>query len=141
MQIYYYTRTNRSKQIAEELADQYTVTCNQITDDREWGGVLNFLKGGAMASSKKRLTAQFAQPVKGEKIILVFPVWAGTFPPAVRDFIERNQEEDMVAVATSLGTKLKDRECFLEVVELIGKEISSKEVDLSSYEGGKHGRI
>lgn len=131
MQIYYYTRTNRSKKIAEELAEKYNLKCNQISDDEKWKGALNFLKGGAMASSKKVIHSKYAQPVENKKIILVFPVWAGSFPPAVRDFIEKNKEYKIIAITTSLGTPLKEAHTFEKMTSLIGKEISIENIDLN----------
>lgn len=122
MQIYYYTRTGRSKKIASKLGEKYGLEINEITDDENWNGAINFLKGGAFACQKKETLAIYDKPNLEKQIILVFPIWAGSFPPAVRNFVENNS--NIIAVPTSLGTKLKEREKFVEIFDLVGKEIS-----------------
>ncbi|MFI3230154.1 MAG: flavodoxin [bacterium] len=139
MQIYYYTRTNRSKKIAEDLANKYNIShsqINKISDGKDWSGKRNFLRGGAMASAKKSLPAVYKAPIQNKKIIIIFPVWAGSLPPAVRTFVEgvRNNQSanfEMIAIPTSLGTKLKERAFFNEVIDLVGKEISIDGVNIN----------
>lgn len=131
MQIYYYTRTQRSEKIAHALSKAHTLPVHQITDSANWGGAHGFLKGGAAACRKQSGDASFAPAPAGEKIVLVFPVWAGTYPPAVRSFLQQNVGVDIVAIPTSLGTKLKDRDAFTAVIDLIGKEIAVP--DITAY--------
>lgn len=138
MQIYYYTRTNRSKKIAEDLAKKHGISynqLNQISDGKDWSGKRNFLRGGAMASAKKTLPAVYKGPVQNKKIVLIFPVWAGSLPPAVRTFVQgvtsnQSTKFEIIAVPTSLGTKLKERSFFSQVIDLVGKEISIKDIEL-----------
>ena len=96
MQIYYFSRTGRSKKIAEELAGRFGVTARMIDDNREWGGKINYVKAGAM-------------------------------PPGVKTFTEEVGREKITAVVTSLGSTLKNRDGFKNVIDLVGKEISAPE--------------
>ena len=96
MQIYYFSRTGRSKKIAEELAGRFGVTARMIDDNREWGGKINYVKAGAM-------------------------------PPGVKTFTEEVGRENITAVVTSLGSTLKNRDGFKNVIDLVGKEISAPE--------------
>ena len=57
----------------------------------------------------------------------MFPIWAGTFPPAVRSFLQTEGREQIIAIPTSLGSVLKDREGFLKIFDLVGKDISAPE--------------
>ncbi len=129
MTIYYYTRTGRSKHIAEQLGNLHGLSVYGIEDKENWSGALNFLKAGAKSSRKETIQGEY-RPQMGKKI-LVFPVWAGGFPPTVRDFINREGAENILLVPTSLGSKLKERSGFLAVVDLVGKEIIAP--DLSEY--------
>ncbi len=70
----------------------------------------------------------YTRTQRSEKIVLVFPVWAGTYPPAVRSFLQQNTGVDIVAIPSSLGTKLKDRDAFTAVIDLIGKEITAPDI-------------
>lgn len=130
MQIYYYTRTGRSKEIAKELKEKYNLEINEITDDENWKGALNYIKAGAMSCKKQKIKAKYKKILEKEDIILIFPVWAGSFPPTIRTFIEENNRENIIAIPTSLGTKFKDRQGFKKVYDLIGKEIKAPEIDV-----------
>lgn len=125
MRIYYFSRTGRSKKIAQELAKHYSVDLCEIKDEENWQGKINFLKGGAMAAGKKAVKAIYKENSDNKKIVLVFPVWASTFPPAVRTFIGENKRDNIILIPTSLGTKLSDREGFVKIIDLVGKNIET----------------
>ncbi len=128
MQIYFYTRTGRSKKVAEELAERHATQALQISDETDWSGVKNFMRGGYMSVKKQKLPATYPPVNNSEPIILVFPIWAGSFPPAVRTFLnEVGARGNITLVPTSLSSKLSDREGFAGIIELIGKEISTPE--------------
>ena len=125
MQVYYFTRTGRSKKIAEELAERYETKAQEIADDVNWQGAMGYLKAGYESFKKETRPARYNKPTADEELILVFPVWAGTFPPAVRSFLEREGREKVICMPTSIGSKLKDREGFIKVIDLVGKEIET----------------
>ena len=127
MQVYYFTRTNRSKKIAETLATRYGVTAQKIDDGKSWAGAIGFIKAGFMSVNKKEMPASYAQPDTQDPIILVFPVWADTFPPAVKTFIDAVGRSRITAVPTSLSSTIKDRAGFDKVIDLVGKVISAPE--------------
>ena len=125
MQVYYFTRTGRSKQVAEELADRYETKAQEIADDVNWQGAMGYLKAGYESFRKETRPARYNKPTADEELILVFPVWAVTFPPAVRSFLEREGREKVICMPTSIGSKLKDREGFIKVIDLVGKTITT----------------
>lgn len=127
MQIYYFSRTGRSKQIAKELAQRFGTTERNIDDGKDWSGPIHYIQAGYLASSCKSLPASYLPPAPDETTILVFPVWAGKFPPAVRTFVNEVGRKNILAIPTSLGSTLRDREGFLQVIDLVGKEISAPE--------------
>lgn len=127
MQVYYFTRTNRSKKIAETLAARYGAAVQKIDDGKSWTGATGFIKAGFMSVNKKGLPATYVEPAADEPIILVFPVWADTFPPAVKTFIDAVGRARIIAVPTSLSSTIKDRAGFAKVIDLVGKEISAPE--------------
>ena len=127
MQLYYFSRTGRSKKIAEELAGRFGVTARMIDDNREWGGKINYVKAGAMAMGGKTIPVTYERPGKADDIVVVFPLWAGAMPPGVKTFTEEVGREKITAVVTSLGSTLKNRDGFKNVIDLVGKEISAPE--------------
>ncbi len=128
MQVYYFTRTGRSKVIAEELAARLGVKANAIEDSKSWAGAWGYMKAGYMAATKKTLPAIYQKPIEDEEIALVFPVWAGSFPPAVRAFIGELGRGRIVCIPTSLGSNLVDRGGFVKIIDLVGKNIALPEV-------------
>ena len=57
MLIYYFTRTGRSKQIAETLAQKLGIAALPITDGKNWSGILGYLRAGFAALRGKSLPA------------------------------------------------------------------------------------
>ena len=127
MQVYYFTRTGRSKKVAEELAERYETKAQEIADDVNWQRAMGYLKAGYESFKKETRPARYNKPTADEELILVFPVWAGTFPPAVRSFLEREGRTKVICMPTSIGSKLKDRDGFVKVIDLVGKTITTPE--------------
>jgi len=123
MQIYYFSRTNRSKEVAEKLAVRYHTKANKIEDGKDWSGPINYIKAGYMSSTKKSVEITYEKIAIGEQVILIFPIWAGAFPPAVKAFVDQVGKGNIIAVPTSLGSKLKSRDGFIKIVDLVGKQI------------------
>lgn len=124
MQIYYFSRTGRSRAIAEQLASRYHTAARVIDDHRNWGGAVNYIKAGAMALSGKAIPTDYMEPDMADSIVVVFPLWAGTMPPGVRKFVETVGKENITAVITSLGSTMKQRDGFKKIIDLVGKDIT-----------------
>ena len=118
-QIYYYTRTNVSRTIAEELAQGTHI--HYIQDHVDWHGSIGYMKAGYYAMRKKKVEIMYGKPTKNV-IYLCFPLWAGTFPPAVRTFIDKVGRDRIVAIVSSKGSTLKDRDGFINVYDVVGKQ-------------------
>ena len=125
MQIYYFSRTGRSRAIAEQLASRYHTAARVIDDHRNWGGAVNYIKAGAVALSGKAIPADYMEPDMADSIVVVFPLWAGTMPPGVRKFVETVGKENITAVITSLGSTMKQRDGFKKIIDLVGKDITA----------------
>ena len=128
MQIYYFSRTGRSKAIAEQLAARYHATAKMIDDHKNWGGKVNYIRAGAMAPSGKAIPVDYTEPDIADSIAVVFPLWAGTMPPGVKKFVETVGKEHITAVITSLGSTMKQRDGFKKIIDLVGKNIAAPDV-------------
>ena len=127
MQIYYFSRTGRSKKIAEDLALRYGTEPRKIDDHKDWSGKANYIKAGAMAMSGKKLPVSYKKPKPGDDIVVVFPLWAGSMPPAISTFEEEVGGTRITAVVTSLGSTLRKRDVFKKVIDLVGNDIKAPE--------------
>ena len=125
MQIYYFSRTGRSKLIAEELAARYNTEARKIDDHKNWDGKVQYMNAGRLALKGKPMKADFIAPDKADDIVVVFPLWAGTMPPAVLYFVNEVGKENVTAIITSLGSTMKKRDGFKKVIDVVGKEIST----------------
>ncbi len=125
MQIYYFSRTGRSAAIAQAIATAQGEAAHAITDDQNWSGALNYVKGGYMSSTKKEVSVTHTPIAPQGSIVLVFPIWAGGFPPAVRSFLNQVERSRVTLIPTSLISTLKDREGFDHIYDLVGKEITA----------------
>ena len=123
MEIYYFTRTNESEEIAKLIAQTNSGQVHKIDDGQNWNGIINFIKAGAMASKGQLVNIEYTKPCSNEDIILVFPVWAGTFPPAIRTFLKDFDTKKITAVVLSAVSSLSDKEknIFKVVYEAKGK--------------------
>lgn len=125
MQIYYFTRSGRSQKIAGELAARYGVQAEQIKDGKDWQGIGGYIKACYVAIKSQSLPGVYKIPGEDSPIALVFPIWAGTFPPVVRQFISAVGRERIICIPTSGGSKLKDRGGFSKVIDLVGANIAA----------------
>lgn len=122
--IYFFSRTGDCEKIAAEIAGKTGGEVRRITDDKNWRGFFGFIRGGYYSAAKKKTTAEFEKPQDGDTIYLCFPVWASTFPPAVRSFVEEVGCERIIAVPKSRSSVLKDKDGFIKVIDIIGKDLS-----------------
>lgn len=122
MLIYYFTRTSRSKQVAETLAQRNGTTARPIGDGKHWTGAFGFLKALFATLTDKSIPAIYDLPGEEEQIVVVFPVWASNLPPAVKTFAQEVGRQRITAVPTSLNSPLTDRQGFYKVIDLVGKE-------------------
>ncbi len=127
MQVYYFTRTGKSENIANQIAQSKGLTANKITDNKDWSGKISYLKAGASAAKKELYSVEYT-PLDGSgEIILVFPMWAGTFPPAIRGFLEEAKDVKITAVMSSAAVSLKQEEQkrFHAFYEVKGKDMNA----------------
>lgn len=127
MLVYYFTRTGRSKQIAESLAKKKKICALPISDGKSWAGIFGYVKAAVAALTGKNLPVSYENPGEEANVVVVFPVWAGKLPPAMKTFVQEVGRERIIAIPTSLGSKLNDREGFAKIVDLVGDEISAPE--------------
>ena len=92
-------------------------------DYRELDG--NGLYFFVQKNGNKSWQLRYKKPDDNEELILVFPVWASTLPPAVRTFLEKEGRARVICIPTSLGSKLKDRDGFAKIIDLVGKKITA----------------
>ena len=78
--VLYFTRSGNSERIARKIADLANCGVSRIADDKKWGGIIGFLRGGFYASNKKTTNAQITPEARlsdFSRIVIVGPGMGG----------------------------------------------------------------
>lgn len=118
--IVYFTRTGDSKRIADKISNKLSCDVVEIKDNKNWNGIVGFIKGGFYASSNKDVEITTHGNINdSDEIILVTPLWAGKLAPATTKFIKNKSLSNIHIVVTSKGSNLKDRHPFKSINEIV----------------------
>ena len=107
--IVYYSFEGNCKFAAEELeiltgAD---IERLEVSGEPPKSGLMKFLRGGKSALSHElpELKALEHKLDDYERLIIMFPIWAGTYPPAIGSFIDKYHPgwKELYLVASSKG--------------------------------------
>ena len=89
----YYTFSGNTGFVAEQMSALMDLTAEQLIAENEppKKGFSRFLKGGAGALLRQdpALFPVYHDPSAFDKVILAFPIWAGTYPPAIAAMIKK----------------------------------------------------
>jgi flavodoxin len=106
--VIYYSRTENTKQVAQQIADEFDAQLLEVKDKQERGGLLGFIKSGYDSLREN------ATPIEYDKVDLtdydtIFigtPVWASKPTPAIIQFIKENEFSGTkcVSFATMMGS-------------------------------------
>lgn len=95
--IVYYSLENHVKKLAEELSKRSGADLLQLHTVKPYptGGASKFLVGGksALAGETPKLQPYIFNADKYDCVVFASPVWASTFTPPIRSFVEENREK------------------------------------------------
>ena len=94
--VVFYSRTGRTKQIAEIISNSLSCDYEEIIDTKKRTGlIIGFLKSGYDATRKKLTTIKDPQknPELYDLIILGTPIWNKRMTPAIRTYINENKSK------------------------------------------------
>lgn len=93
----YYSRTGKTKQAMEEIAEALDCECLAIRDKINRGGALGFLRCGFDAMHKRTRAVsrpQCARPLSDYRLVILgTPVWAGRCSSVIRGLLKRRGYE------------------------------------------------
>ncbi len=144
--IAYYSWSGRSAALAAKLHDDIPGSnLYHIETKRKYSGSFFICAGQAMREKKKdarpeiKVQLSGKQMLKYDRVILIYPIWAGTCPMAVRTFLEgiRTDRLDLFPVALSMKSDARKsvedihssapKAAIAEGLALKGKKSDSKE--------------
>jgi flavodoxin len=138
--IVYFSRTGHNAQVAKEIQNKLSCDIDEIIDEEKYPGPAGYLKGGYMGARKKLAkTISFEKdPSKYDGIILLYPVWGGKMPPAVRSYLKEKKLDEVVLVSVAGGGGSK---MVKDLEEVLGRKvkafmISDKGLKAGTYKEG-----
>lgn len=127
--IVYYSRSGRCKSIAEDLSERLNFPIVEVQDDKDWSGVLGWLKAGYYSSKEKLVNVQLSDTLsKDDKLLVVTPLWAGKICPPIRTVLKKHNLGNIYLAVSSNGGKLKARSGFKAVYDIVRSEDRREEV-------------
>ncbi len=139
--IVYYSRTGRTKKIAEKIQSALDGDIDRIQDTKNREGLLGWLSAGRDAEIKRTTKLKDVQlnPSNYEVIIIGSPTWNGHVSVPIRSYIQLNQE-DFAHVALFSTGDVDKLNAIYDMKEMIKKKvlismhlIREKEIDNNKY--------
>ena len=90
--VVYYTRTGKTKFVAEAIAAQLGADLEEVVDLKKRGGAIGWINGGKDASRKSLTEIAPTQKAPADYALVVIgtPIWAWAPTPAIRTYISKN---------------------------------------------------
>jgi flavodoxin len=122
--VVYYSRTGRTKRIAEEIAKKLSADIEEIIDIKQRFGPIGFIDGGRQAKKKEltEIKTCSKEPSQYDVVIIGTPIWYFTMATAIRTYL--HQQKDLlpkVALFCTYGGIGVER-TFSDMEELCGKK-------------------
>ncbi|MCK5389114.1 MAG: hypothetical protein KAJ36_01405 [Candidatus Thorarchaeota archaeon] len=87
--VVYYSRTGNNRTIGEAIAKALSADIDEITENKNRQGKLNYMKAGADSRSGKLAEIEFEKnPQNYNTIIIGAPIWAGNPIPPLRTYLQ-----------------------------------------------------
>ncbi|WP_303234844.1 flavodoxin family protein [Methanosphaera cuniculi] len=122
--VVYYTRTNKTKMVAEKIAQMKNADMLEIIDKKDRSGALGYIGGAisAVRNSSTPIEYDVKDLSKYDIVYLGSPVWASKPAPAIREYIEQNDFSN-VNVVTFVTMMASGEKPALEIMnDMIQKQ-------------------
>ena len=136
----FYSRSGRTRKIAEEISAKLGGDLDEIRDDVNRQGILGWLKAGRDAGAKRLTSIKIQRnPEDYDLVVLGSPTWNGTVSTPVRTYITNNHE-GLSKVACFTTGEGEEPTALEEMTQLLGNRIIAKlhlvrkqEIDTDNY--------
>lgn len=106
--VIYYSRTNKTRKVAEIIAQEKNAEIIEVKDKKNRKGILQFLLGGldSLRGSKTSIEYDVVELSEYDTVYIGTPVWASKPAPAINQFISENdfKNTNVVTFATMGGS-------------------------------------
>lgn len=137
----YYSRTNVTKKVAQDIADKLNADCEEITSKVNYDGKIGYMRGGKDAISEKIIELEDLKydPADYDLVYLGAPVWASKAANPLISYIKQNEGKfnEVRFFSTAGGRGLEST--FEQLEKYVGKSpqktlgLLTKEVKKEEY--------
>ena len=119
--IVYYSRSGKTRNIAEVIAKKLGAELEEIVDHRNRKGILGFFTSGNEAHLKRSISINRLknEPAQYDLIIVGTPIWAGNLSSPIRSFLMEYKEVLPKLAFFTIGLGSDPQNILLEVEEMI----------------------
>jgi len=84
-----YSRSGGCQQLADWASSWLSCPHERITALKPYSGILGFVRGGygALSGSEPPIAPLAHNSADFDEVILIFPIWAGSFPPPIASYL------------------------------------------------------
>ena len=141
----YYSRTNITKKLAEDIAAKTDADIEEIVSKVNYQGKIGFARGAKHALSEKIIDIEDIKfdPADYDVVYIGSPIWAGKTAPPVISYLDENKEKFnnvkffMTAAADDFKSSFEQMEKFsikpLNTLGVHTKDVKNGDYDLDSF--------
>ena len=137
--VVFFSKTGNTRRLAGEIAAQLKADSGEITEEKNRGGVIAFMKSGWEGTRRKtvKINDSKIDPSSYGLVLIGTPVWAGNMCSPVRSYLERHKGQ-FKKVAFFCTCSSEPNKTFPDMEKIAGKPAATiavidKEVKGSSY--------
>lgn len=122
--IVYYSFEGNTKYACEVLAESIGAELEALSPEKEppHGGFRKFFWGGksAVMGEKPSLAPLSHNPSSYDSVVVAFPIWAGTYPPAIGSFLEANSLEGKKVYVMACSASGNAKKGIAKIASMVG---------------------
>lgn len=139
----YYSRTGRTRKIAEEIGALLDADMDEIQDSKKRAGIIGWLGAGKDSGSKSltELTGIDKAPGDYPVVVIGSPTWNGSLSVPMRTYINQHSDVLRNVAIFSTGDKVENK-ALGEMEMMLGKKVFARmhlvrkqEIDSGMYSG------
>jgi flavodoxin len=122
--IVFYSRTNTTKKIAQELAGQLGADTEEIISVKNYQGPFGYLAAGREATLKKpaKIQPTIKNPADYDLVIIGTPIWSFNVSSPVRAYLKQNKNNFKKAAFFCAMGGSGDKKAFAEMENICGQK-------------------
>ena len=103
-----YSRSGNTRRLAREISGNFDGDLEDLEDLKDRSGILGYLRSGwdSFRGKETEIGSIKYDPSDYQLVILGFPIWAGSIPPAIRTYLRKEGDkiDNLASFCTMKGS-------------------------------------